>query len=142
MIILILEGMDSVGKTTMLNMIRQTTKYEICVLDRFLGSDFVYDKIYGRKDRDKEIIEFENKLSTIADVHLVYLYCSDSVEHKKRLTEKGDLDKLNHMKMAKKCFAWYFNMTNFKKMKIDTYKNNKEEVFKKILEFVKYDTSN
>ena len=47
-LLIVLEGGDKVGKSTIYQALRRATHYQPFVIDRFIGSNIVYDKMYGR----------------------------------------------------------------------------------------------
>ena len=121
--ILILEGADKVGKTSLYQAYRRATAYQPYVIDRFIGSNIVYDKLYGRETRSAEdYLEDEAELGGF-DVFLAVLTAPhEIIEQRIRESEKGvDLKvALANFIEADRLFREYFEMSGFKKALIDT----------------------
>lgn len=69
--LIIFEGMDKSGKTTLLNELNKQTNFEHIVLDRGVISSYVYNKIYGRAQRQK----YDFFVDMIKDVPHVIFFC-------------------------------------------------------------------
>ena len=85
--IVLFEGMDKVGKTTLIHALDKATNYEHIIIDRGPNSYLAYDKIYGRPyklDHLKTEMDLKNTS------HLcVYCYADES-DIKSRLEEAGE----------------------------------------------------
>ena len=51
--ILIFEGADKVGKTTLIKAFHKLTNYKYPIIDRFTGTTWVYDKLFNRNVIDE-----------------------------------------------------------------------------------------
>lgn len=71
--LVIFEGCDGSGKTTIYQAFRRATAYQILCIDRFIGSQLVYDEIYGREDKRNQWFQEEEKLQEVYDVYLVVM---------------------------------------------------------------------
>lgn len=75
--LVILEGPDKAGKSTIYQAFRRATNYQPLVIDRFLGSNIAYDQLHGRTRKGPDIIkgyyETEKKLLQIFNPLVVYL---------------------------------------------------------------------
>ena len=49
--LVIFEGADGSGKSALYQAFRRATNYQILCIDRWIGSQIVYDHIYGREDK-------------------------------------------------------------------------------------------
>ena len=131
--IIILEGLDGSGKTTLKRHIDEATNYEYIFIDRLTGSTLTYDMATGRKDRKDILLDIENRLSK--DFLLVYCYAPidvlmDRIEYKKdRLTRKMAVEQL-------KLFDKYLEMTPIKNIKVNTGEDI-EKCVSKIKLFIK-----
>ena len=77
--LVILEGPDKAGKSTVYQAFRRATSYQPLVIDRFIGSNIVYDQLHGRAlfkhhDSIKKYYELEKELLQIFNPLLVYLH--------------------------------------------------------------------
>lgn len=81
--LVILEGPDKAGKSTIYQAFRRATNYQPLVIDRFLGSNIVYDQLHGRtnmsSDTVKEYYRTEDRLLETFNPLVVYLYAPVSV---------------------------------------------------------------
>lgn len=74
-ILVILEGADKVGKTSVHKILGRETEHSILIIDRFIGSYIAYGEINGRNDPPKEeLYEIENKLQELFTPLVVYLH--------------------------------------------------------------------
>lgn len=85
--IIIFDGMDKVGKTTLIHALDKATNYEHIIIDRGPNSYLVYDKLYCRP---YEIDHLKTEMDIMTTSHLcVYCY-ADEDDIKKRLKEAGE----------------------------------------------------
>ena len=85
--LIIFEGMDKTGKTTLLNKLNKATNFEHVVLDRGVISSYVYDKVYGRNFREK----YDFFLDMIKNTkHLVILCVASEEVIRNRLKAAGE----------------------------------------------------
>lgn len=85
--IIIFDGMDKVGKTTLIHALDKATNYEHIIIDRGPNSYLVYDKLYYRP---YEIDHLKTEMDIMTTSHLcVYCY-ADEDDIKKRLKEAGE----------------------------------------------------
>lgn len=87
--IIIFEGVDKSGKTTLLNLFNKYTDFKYIVLDRFTTSSKVYDVIFDRNSKEyyKNV---ENKFFEDYNVTIVFCYCNNINEIQKRLLEANE----------------------------------------------------
>lgn len=87
--IIIFEGMDRVGKTTLMNKITQLTDYKFPMMDRGPAGFKAYDMIFDRQTEERDLSYYKDaEALNQMDVLYVYLYASDE-EIFKRLIEEG-----------------------------------------------------
>ncbi len=116
--VIILEGHDGSGKSTIKKELDKKSNYKYIIIDRFLGSSFVYNHSTAQEVASIES-ELLNNIKN-ADFYLVYLFCSDAEQLEQRLIEKCDIDKLNNIKKDMKKFEEYLDITYFSTLEIDT----------------------
>jgi len=75
----IFEGCDGSGKSTLYQAFRRATAYQVLCIDRFIGSQIVYDEIYDREDKKEYWATEEVKLTSVYDVYLVLMTAPESV---------------------------------------------------------------
>ena len=134
--LIIFEGVDGVGKTTVYQAFRKVTNYCPLCIDRFIGSNFAYDTFFKRNNSPQnlsteDLFALEDKLKDIFDCILVYLVCGEKIL-RKRIVEhnKEELDKepIKRIKEVDSLFHNYYMMSGFKKVIIDTSYRNVGEV--------------
>lgn len=85
--IVLFEGMDKVGKTTLIRALNAATHYEHIIIDRGPNSYLVYDKLY---DRPYQLDHIKTEMDLKNTSHLcVYCY-ADEEDIKERLKEAGE----------------------------------------------------
>ncbi len=135
-IIIIIEGTDSAGKSAIKKALEVKSNWKYIVLDRFTGSDIVYDKLYNRENRESTLLKLERNLLEIADVYLVYLDCNIKIQLN-RLEEAGeDKEIIDKIQQAKKLFQEYLTKTSLKHIIIDTTVSTVDECVDKIIKFI------
>lgn len=104
--IIIFEGVDKSGKTTLLNRFNKLTNFKYIVLDRFTISSKVYDCLFERNNR-QYFKEIENKFFDVFNVIIVYCYCDEDII-KQRLKEANEElpDRLKNIRMVEKQFRY------------------------------------
>jgi len=119
-VIIILEGSDGSGKTTLKKEIERLSNYKFIVIDRFTGSDIVYDRMFERDNREDVLLQLEEDMSKIANVLLVYCYCDIDLQ-RGRLRSKGDdEDTIRSIEESNRLYGVYLEQTKFKTDFIDT----------------------
>lgn len=112
--LIVLEGSDKSGKSTIYQKLRRGTMYQPLVIDRFIGSNIVYDQFYDRAHSAGEFVpEYTKDESLLAGLFnlVVVVVEVDEKEALKRI-EKGEsgVDKeiaLNNFKSTKELFRSY-----------------------------------
>jgi len=140
MAILIFEGADKSGKTSLREMIRRARNHEDVTLDRFFGSMIVYGKVFN-KYTPEQMFDFEMKEKLFeANFKPVLIYCSTSMSVlKMRLLRHGHEeipDKVLSDTLAE--FNGYFKKTAYTlKIKIDTDEQTLEQSVNAIVKYLK-----
>jgi deoxyadenosine/deoxycytidine kinase len=87
--LLIFEGMDRVGKTTLMNKITQLTDYKFPMMDRGPAGFMTYDTIFDRVTAERKLSYFKDAESlNQMDVLYIYLHASGK-ELLRRLKKEG-----------------------------------------------------
>lgn len=87
-ILIVFEGVDKSGKTTLKDEFNKTTNFKYVVLDRLTTSSKVYNKAFGR-DRNKYYEDVRKAFARSFNVLEVLCICSTD-EIKKRLDEANE----------------------------------------------------
>lgn len=118
-ILVLLEGIDKVGKTTVYKAFRRMNNFGPLCIDRFLASNFAYDNTFLRKHYIRNYTKKEKQLLKTFDVVLVYL----TTEWKAlfvRLRQADDSRDFNFFSFTDIWFWVYFKNSKFRKIIIDT----------------------
>lgn len=137
--LIILEGVDKTGKSSVYQAFRKMTDYGPLVIDRFLGSNYAYDFFWKRNHHIKDYGYRERLLNNIFDVYLIYLVCDENELNKRLKKGKEDYNfaPIKRIRMVDKLFYLYFNLSNFKnKTIINTSKTTPEETSELIVKFM------
>lgn len=130
----VFEGVDKSGKTTLMNIFKKKTNFEHLVVDRFTGSAIVYDKIYNRPDRRQEYLNAEKSLSKEIDMYLVY--CRLPISDVVRRLKEHDHEAVDNLEEASELFDDYFENSFIEhKIIVDT-RDSIESCIKKIIDMV------
>ena len=85
--IVLFEGMDKVGKTTLIHALNKATNYEHIIIDRGPNSYLVYDEIYKRGHK---IDYYKTEMDIRNSSHLSVFCYADPEDIAKRLTKAGE----------------------------------------------------
>ena len=133
--LVILEGPDGAGKSTVYQAFRRATDYQILIIDRWTGSQMVYDTIGGRTDKTQIWTEEELKLREVYQVFLFVCQAPDEVL-RARIIAKND--RLDNYIAANKAFAEYLRSSKYLfKLGLDTTKSV-EECVRTMLRFISW----
>lgn len=138
--LIMLEGPDKAGKSTMYQMYRRATLYQPLVIDRFLASNYVYDIFYNRGSRLDIYLEEEANLQTMFDCYLVYLTASEPILRGRINELETGIDRekaIFNFKIIDDLYKdYFFNKTRFgKKLVLETDKLTRLEVLEAMLNF-------
>lgn len=115
--IIIFEGVDGSGKTTLKRYIDEQTNYKYIFVDRLTGSTLVYDKVTKRNNRAASILEFEEKIKD----NFVMIYCECGInENMKRLKEKQEEQTEEQIVAVKTEYNKYLDTTPIPFVRINT----------------------
>jgi len=140
--IVIFEGPDKVGKTTLLNKYRKATDYQVYTIDRFFASGGVYDLLFGRKNKCWcEYLQEEQECLATFNPFLVVVVCSSMAALYERIIagEKDDTEKtiaLSFMETAHFAFkSWYKESKIENKLLLDTANRTVVDCLDELLKF-------
>lgn len=139
--IVLFEGMDKVGKTTLIRALNKATNYEHIIIDRGPNSYMVYAALYDRP-HEEELLKTEMDLRNTS--HLcVYCYADES-DIKRRLEEVGEEwpDKQGSISVVKSMFDTSMELSRLDVLYINTSELSIEESVEKIMTAIearKYD---
>lgn len=130
--IVILTGVDKVGKTSIWEEINKQTKYKHFIIDRFVEGFLAYKELYNKPDELCNPIElelFDRKISELPHI-LIHLDCSTE-ELTRRFKEHNepwiDIDK------NRKIYEKYVNKSPLQKIKIDTTNRTAKDVVEELI---------
>lgn len=129
--LVVFEGVDKSGKTSIANLLKKKTNFEHLVLDRAFISQTVYAVIYNRKSVAQSCFNLMHKIKN--DLIIVYVTASTKVINK-RLKESNH-EKINVDK-EKEVFEYFINraiVNNIKVIKIDTTDKTEETAANELL---------
>ena len=139
MAIIVFEGPDRSGKTTMLKLFRMCSDYKHVLFDRFVGSAYVYDKLYNRKPI-AEYFKLESYLSRMPGMDVILVVCVASAKELQRRSQlTGEMLSLKELDRARELFIDYAtNKTGFKyRLIIDTTRSEMDTYVADLVKFVK-----
>lgn len=135
--IIILEGTDKVGKSTIYQALNRASNYKYFVIDRLTASGIVYDEVYHRDNRSEEIKSLETELSNLntAEVYLVYLFCDRHIQAR-RISQEDELstDRLKNLDFANSLYIYYLqNICKYKHLMVNTTNKSVSETVQEIM---------
>lgn len=113
--IILFEGMDCVGKTTIHKLFDKTCNYKYLTFERFFMTYYSYARRYSRELDYNMLSYYEDLLKD--KMIIVYLTVSKE-EQEKRILKTGH-EKINYEE-DKKYFDEFVKISNFKILEIDT----------------------
>lgn len=139
--LVIFEGCDKSGKTTLFRKFRAATDYIPLAIDRFTGSNLVYDRYYERESNTKNYLRSEGKLQMVYDCYLVVLTADDEVIHQRIVSEESGEPKriaLDNYRLINEGFRNYHRESKYKnKLILDTGELSISECLEQILLFTR-----
>lgn len=135
--IIIFEGADKTGKTTLINKFNKQTNFKYLVLDRFTISSRVYNHFFSR-NREEYYKGIENVFCESFNVLLIYCYCSKN-DNEKRLNNNNEVLPINIKDYEDVNNKFMENIldSNYRKVfLLNTTLNNEKDCVNKIIKFV------
>ena len=120
---LLFEGPDKVGKTTIIQALNRATDYAYLCVDRSLGSAWVYDHISGRRDRVEALQQAEQELSTLGHIKFInILLTCKADELRKRISAEDEFPDLRLARLtdALQSYEEYARSTKLPTITVDT----------------------
>jgi len=138
--ILVFEGPDKSGKSTLIREVNKITNYKFFCIDRFTGSAWVYDKLSGRRDRAEELSQVEDELSKLKNVLMLTILLSCNQEKlKERMNSEpiyADLGAQQPEKAVKLYKEYAKSITRLPIIMVDTSDQTIETTVQEIIEKV------
>lgn len=131
--LVILTGVDKVGKSTIWQEINSQTRYKHFIMDRFTEGFLAYKELYNKSDElcnPEELELFDKKISEIPHI-LVHLDCS--TEELKRRFEVHNEPWID-IEKNKKIYDKYVEKSPLQKIKIDTTNRTAKDVVKELID--------
>jgi thymidylate kinase len=140
----IFEGPDKSGKSTLFQAFRRRTKYQPLAIERFTGSNYVYDQFYERESNSDAYLQPEKAIQDVFDCYLVVLIPDDEVLEERIMANEIGKDKEialeNYVTVSRLFEDYYYIFTNFRnKMIINTGRLSVEEAVNQILHFIRWE---
>lgn len=135
--LVILEGPNRAGKSTVFKALLRDSDYQLYVLDRFTGSHIVYDKLWKRRETPEEHrFSIERAMKEHFDPLVVYLYAPIGVlksrdeEMKTHSCDSFDLIEKRVGDIEEICAHYedYLSKTPLEYISIDTNRQSVEEI--------------
>ena len=135
--IIIFEGLDGSGKTTLIKYFNEMTGWKHFCIDRFIGSGIVYDEQTSRRNKEKLLYTVEASMNHIidADIYVIFTYCNIDIL-KDRLEKKDDIINEFILQEQFSLFNKYCERTPFKVLRLDTGKYSLPDCVKQIRQFI------
>lgn len=136
--LILLEGVDKVGKSTIYQALRRETNYGPLVIDRYLASNFAYDIFWNREHYIKNYSQAEISLKRTYNVVMVYLTCEQELLKARMVkgNENMESPSISNNLIIDGYFHLYFVLSSFNKIIIDTTNFGAVEVSRLIKSFV------
>lgn len=138
MLFLIYEGPDQVGKTTTRKCVEKRRQGKDIGIDRFIGSNLVYGKLFNRysNQEELELLQADNNFRSFSPV-LIYLTAPLETILERIKKDKHEHIDINLLRNTLIEFEKYFLTCPYKyKIKIDTSKKTQTEVVNNLIEYI------
>ena len=140
MIIVMLEGVDRTGKTTLQRRLNKATNFSFMIIDRSYLTHTVYNEVYNRGVSEETYKKIEDMFLNLNSA-LIYLYADAEIINKR--LEEEHVEELTDYKLVQNVvrdldiYKKHYNKCKFRKIAIDTGVNDLDEVFELALNFLK-----
>lgn len=129
--LIVIEGIDRTGKTTLMSCINKLTNYKHCVIDRGIISTLAYGLIY---QRDFETLcgltELEREFSKIKNHLIIYVDCdTDVIQQRINDTQHEYVD----IEMNKNAFETILKDTTLNVVRVNTTNNTSEKIVEELI---------
>lgn len=103
------------------------------ILDRWMGSDYMYDKLFDRHSDINKILNIDKRL---AKLNAVIIICYKQPEYYTKDEKDGQLFKQEEYTKMTKLYEQYAEISNCRIFMIDTSDENLENQLKNIIAFI------
>tara|TARA_Y100000310_G_scaffold120063_1_gene118781 strand:- start:1726 stop:2136 length:411 start_codon:yes stop_codon:yes gene_type:complete len=111
--LIIFEGISGSGKTTLFHPVHKLSNYQDLQIHRFTPTNWVYDRLEGRREVDYE--ESNKKLQELFEVYVIWCDCSSITANKRQIEKKDSM--IEDLARARMLFKEYFEkVTSFKQV--------------------------
>lgn len=124
--IIIIEGVDRTGKTTLQERLKKHYQYRHLTIVRGPVGMKAYNEIYDRSGTNGYLDLMEQSFKKLGAI-MIYLYADEKVI-KKRLEEEIGAEKID-VKYNQRVYDQYYNWSSLNKFKINTGQHNLDGVF-------------
>jgi thymidylate kinase len=77
--LLIFEGLDKVGKSTLIQEVHKLTDYKYLTIDRFAATAFAYGELYKRKIDYDMYVQTMHDLAIAFDVKVIFVFAKKNI---------------------------------------------------------------
>ena len=134
------EGVDKVGKTTLLKAVDKVTNYQHFCIDRCLGSAYVYDLVTKRRNRFEQLANVEKELASVQSIPMItiLLTCDRNVlvERIKKEDEFPE-ERILFLNKAIEAYAAYQKVASIPIEIVDTTNKTIEDTVNEIIIIIK-----
>lgn len=130
---IIFEGVDKSGKSTLLHEFNVNTNFKYWVLDRSFISSLVYNDMFGRNDEKYYLNVMESMKNSF---NIIVCYITADVELiQERLIKHNELlpSHLKDINRVNELYIHYLNLSEIRYIKINTTNDTIEESLNKII---------
>jgi len=130
------EGVDKVGKTTLLKALDRATNYQHFCIDRCLGSAYTYDLITKRRRRFKKLVRIEKEFASIKSIPIItILLTCDRKVLIDRIREGDEFpdERIKFLDKALEAYKKYQQVTLLPIEVVDTTNKSIEDTVKEII---------
>ena len=137
-ILLIIDGMDRTGKTTLINYINKQTNFTPLIMDRGPIGYKTYSELYNKKIKPSEYNILEQQLLKVN--HLcIYLYTNEATI-KQRCIDTNEKIPKRGIKKNLQVYNKYYKQSKLRKICFNTKYNLPITIYKYILEVLNNDS--
>lgn len=140
MAFLFFEGVDKVGKTTLLRAVDKATNYQHFCVDRCLGSAFVYDLITKRRNRFEQLANIEKEFASIKSIPIITILLTCNRIALIDRIKKGDdfsSERIKFLGKAIKAYNQYRKITLLPIEIVDTTNKSVDDTVNEIINKIK-----
>lgn len=130
------DGLDRVGKSSLIKALHELTNYKYQIVDRFTGSTYAYGKLRDRDIDYEAIFENEKALMSIGKVFVVIVSAdTDVIVKRMKATDEKDIE-IADIDKLKELYSEYSLLTPLNVIRIDTTNDSPTECAEKVLSMI------